>query len=107
MFDLDGPVQDVTDALGKLAALGSPNQIADHLAERGIGGMQYRTRQCPVARYVDATAGLQVNVINTVWSFPEVTHMASGYHPVPDVVTAFVRGFDNGDYPHLIQSATG
>jgi len=107
MFDLDSPVRDVTDALGKLAALGSPNQIADHLAERGIGGMQYRTRQCPVARYVDVATGWRVNVINTVWSFPEVTHMASGYRPVPAVVTAFVCGFDNGDYPHLIQPYTG
>lgn len=85
------------DAVGKLAAEGDADQIADYLFTHGHTGRVGESETCPVHRYLRAVTGRDVAVA------PGMLLPDNGpYVGMPEVVTEFVRRFDRGDYPDLI-----
>lgn len=90
--------EDITDALDKLAAHGTPRQIADYLFDEGHVGFRRVANACPVARYVRSVTGHCVDVGSSAWCGTLATSLDS---PVPPDIGAFIVGFDHGAYPEL------
>lgn len=99
----------LSGALDKLAALGSPDQIALFLAEQGIKGVQDEVSLCPVAKFVQREIECEV-WINPLTSGKAVGHAGFGDDPefgvsvnLPESVNAFAHAFDNSLYEYLIE----
>jgi hypothetical protein len=95
----------LTEAVEKLAALGSPQQIADFFQAEGIHGLVGHAHSCPVARYVQ-----QVTGAGRVWVSPSREHnggvggVGNRYSCyLPRAVNDFALAFDNEEYRGLIQ----
>jgi hypothetical protein len=82
------------DVIAKLATLGEPRQIADHLLAQGIRG-DHRTDTCPVARYVHQETGQRVSVGSPFWSAGDTLHR------IPGELARFVQAYDFGFFPEL------
>lgn len=91
--------QDVTDALDKLAAEGSPDGVALRLEAEQCAGHRSNVATCPVARYVRKATSVEVAVGMERWTTALGEPPASGV--VPAVVSVFVHRFDLGCYPAL------
>ena len=92
------------DALNKLAALGSPQQIADFFLDEGILGTVGHANSCPVAHYVQQFSGLEAT-----WISPSSDHIdgvagisGTEAYLMPRVVNDFALAFDNEEYKDLI-----
>jgi hypothetical protein len=90
-----------------LAHLGDTLAMVIHaLRSEGIKGKQHKCGECPVARYLLAKTGVPVKVgTNEVWHVQTGTKEAS--YRIGDIVSLpryFVRLFDDGAYPDLIDS---
>ena len=91
----------LADAVGKLEAMGSPDQIALELEGMGIRADRYESLSCAVSKYVNIVA-------------PDLDHVStarrvafSGFIDtvhLPTSVTAFIDNFDAGLYPNLVAS---
>jgi hypothetical protein len=102
----------VPEALDKLAALGSPRQIADFLVQRQIKAFPSKLDRCAIAEYVRAETEIEVNVFCGGGAGADVCRDIKGVvrhdmNPnvgdvLPDVLQDFARGFDRGAYPELI-----
>lgn len=100
---LRGSVRQHIDSLG-----GSPEAIADRLAEYGVKGVPGKATDCVLARYLHAVIGGvesvtriavyhgSVRVYRPGTMFPAVVRLARP-------VSAFIRGFDLGGYPSLVE----
>jgi hypothetical protein len=107
-----------TERIGKLEALGSPDQIADHLVELELQAVCCRPTECAIAMYLInelEAEGLEhlikyvvVNIgyNNDAWrpAFISVAGMYSQPIDAPNVAT-FARGFDRLHYPELVMRA--
>lgn len=87
----------VQDALDKLAAEGSPAQVAARLDMDCCVGVRSSFTTCPVAEWLLVTTGHRVYV-GPLWWFDDGTRFGG---PLPDVVARFVAGFDAEHYPLL------
>jgi hypothetical protein len=103
---LRGSVRQHIESLGN-----TPDEIAGRLAEFGVRGVPGKATDCAVARYLNAT------VVG-----PEPVSRLAVYHGsvriygpgtvIPAVVrlsrpmSAFIRGFDLGTYPELVEDVS-
>lgn len=95
MTETDRPTP--AEVLDKLAALGSPRQIADHLASLGVRGYRTVADLCPVSVHVTAQTGVRVDIRTTFCDLRKEQRTI----PLPDPVARFVSRFDVGDFPEL------
>lgn len=94
--------QDVTDALEKLAAEGSPEGVALRLEAERCAGARSEPSTCPVAQFVRKTTSVEVAVGMERWTTAlGQPPIAGGPKRLPPVVTLFIRRFDLGCYPAL------
>lgn len=96
----------VRRALKRLTRL-SPKGIAKLLAQEGIKGRPGWSHLCPVARFLSREAGCEV-LVDFVAGDELVAILDEGYNwplqiKVPDSVKEFVKRFDNGEFPELIE----
>ena len=85
----------------------SPDAVAGRLNEEGVRGLPGEVSECALARYLQAVVGTEMSVRRVVvkeWSvrvfrtgsrLPSVTLL-------PGPVARFIRAFDAGCYPELI-----
>lgn len=96
------PYNAVYEALRRLGS--SSDAIADSLAERGIRGQRMEERSCPLANYLLAECGVQVQIeVGSVQIDGVDGFMSTA---VCDGVEDFIKDFDDDEYPFLIQEAS-
>ena len=90
----------LSDGLAKLAAQGSPAQIAHYLQREGVTGFRGQAYQCPVAHYLGDQLGVPDAVLvvrgGTGVPLMGITMMT------PPEVTGFVEDFDGGQFNELL-----
>lgn len=104
----DKTLQEVVDFV---AAIGSPDKIAEYMREQGIKGRKMRSDSCIMARYLDKvydhdlqficafpTSGFSIlrngsDVMEETWGNP---------HNLAD----FMLEFDDGRYPELVEEGS-
>lgn len=97
-------VSDCLDQLGH-----SPEQVAVRLEMYGVQGVPGRADDCPMARYVKAVIGAEPTIgrIGVLEQRLRVTGRGLRLPfsvPLPPAVQAFVRDFDEGRYPTLVDA---
>lgn len=98
---------------GCLADLGdSPQVVATRLHGYGVTGLPGRADDCPMARYLRALIGSERSVgrIGVLEQRLRVTRR--GLHlpfsvALPPAIRSFVRSFDEGRYPELVDRHPG
>lgn len=108
MMNLD--TTQLAAAVAVLRALPDADAVADFLAERGFQGYAGNACNCPVSRFLLASApgpeGALISTYTTAfYMVPEVgtTWLEDASEPVclPGVVVDFIEAFDTGGYPGL------
>ncbi len=89
----------------------TPGGVADSLAASGVRGTPGDVTGCAIARYLQAVVGTEPSVSEVMVSEHKLRVTRKwGRFPVtvslPRAVTAFVREFDAGSYPQLVDPAT-
>lgn len=90
------------DSMGR-----SPGQVAGRLAAEGARGLPAEVSECVMARYLQAVIGAEMSVRKVVVKERSIRVFRTGYRlPVyltlPSAVSKFIRAFDAGCYPELI-----
>lgn len=90
----------------------TPADVARHLEDHGVSGLPGRAGDCAVARYLQVVIGSETTVKQVVVMERTVRVRRTGWRPtlvlrLPRAITAFVRSFDAGQYPTLIQARDG
>lgn len=93
----------IAEALGKLYALGSPDQMAVYLEAEQITGRPGMTYSCPVAKYLTRETG-QAMSAGAMYAFPS-TNTDHAMVKMPRMVREFIARFDARSYPRLIEEA--
>ncbi len=108
-MDIERVTEQVTKALSALPP--SARAIADFLTQHGYQGRLSETRDCPIARYLQAELtedNAQVSVGAAAWlvrnanARPGDPYLTSEKLP-PDVMK-FVQQFDCGEFPNLVDA---
>jgi hypothetical protein len=107
--------QTIPEALNKLVAQGSPDQIALFLEQQGIQAIPSCSDRCAIADYVVATTGITVGVTPSLTTTAidengeRVPHTLVGWvrartggFPLPEVLSDLAKKFDRREYPNLI-----
>lgn len=104
----------ISDVITELAKMETADQVADFLRRKGITGFPTWPDQCPVANLFHAA--LQdvdferrtppiAGVGELIWhDFADMVSPRCSVR-LPSAVVAFVREFDQGKYPDLIEGA--
>ena len=101
-ISLRSSVREHIDSLGN-----TPDAIADRLAGFGVKGIPGKATDCAIARYLHAVIGGEEPVDRLAVYHGSVRIYRSG-SLIPAVVrlrrpvSAFIRGFDLGNYPRLV-----
>lgn len=100
--DLRRSVRHRVEAMGS-----SPGDIAGSLAAEGARGIPAEVSECVLARYLQAVIGTEASVRRIVVKERSIRLFRTGCHlPVvvtlPLAVSKFIRAFDAGCYPELI-----
>ena len=87
----------------------SPGEIAGWLAADGVRGIPAEVSECVLARYLQAVIGTEVSVRRIVVKERSIRLYRAGCHfpavvALPLAVSRFIRAFDAGCYPELIDS---
>lgn len=97
---LDNPTNQSEDVLTALNIL-TPKEIARKFKSLGIKGKRHKTLECPVSNYLNRKTGNQHLVAGTYYQVWD----GERCHPsrmLPRQVEKFVKKFDKGKYPELI-----
>jgi hypothetical protein len=87
------------DPLVLLRGLGrTPDEVAASLLALDCRGVPARHRSCPVARYLQASGFNGAAVDNRRVEWDDVRRVI-----LPTAVSDFVRRFDQGEYPALVE----
>ncbi len=86
-----------------LATLGdTPVAVAETLRAKGIKGRPCESSRCPIANWlVTETGAVTVEVDSDIY-FRHAGAHGLWIDPTPDAVAEFIRRFDEGDFPDLI-----
>lgn len=87
----------------------SPEEIAALLREKGIHGRRNLAMSCPLANYLTVETDITpFSVIVGPYSIIGDTLSLEHYStPTPNSVAAFIKAFDSGKYPDLIEEEEG
>jgi hypothetical protein len=99
-YFLDDPTNQSEDVLTLLNIL-TPKEIAAKLKNLGYRGKRYSSLSCPLSSYLNAKTGNQHLVSRNyyrVWD-GEKAHPSRA---LPKQVKKFIKKFDKGKYPELI-----
>lgn len=97
----------VTTALGKLEACGSSRQIHDFFLEQKILGRRGRAYACPVAQYVNTALGVPDYQVTCADTAMVAVPLRAVRVQTPLAVGEFIREFDLGSYPDLVDPLFG
>jgi hypothetical protein len=95
-------LQEIRDRLDKLAVLESADAVAWELEAQGVTGVRSKNSACAIARYLGNTDALSLDDRVLVGAGHAAPWPANDVVPLPQVVKEFVKGFDLGAYPALI-----
>lgn len=90
------------ELLDKLATLGSADQIASFLEEQKIVGVPCRASGCAIANYLTRETGLMASVGESGGRLFEPGVKEQIQWDCNGPIGEFIRAFDNGQYPNLI-----
>lgn len=95
-------VRDHVRALGD-----SPSEVARRLGTHGVRGVPGQASECAIARYLQAVVGSESTVKKVVVMERTLRVRRTGWRPplvvrMPRGASAFVRAFDAGCYPELV-----
>lgn len=106
------------EALDKLVAHGSVEQIVEHLKQEQVVGWPERVNSCIIAQYVKASTLVdfvsvwpQRITVSLGYEGPEVStgevnwydkQGLGQYVNLPPVLSELARNFDKGEYPELV-----
>jgi hypothetical protein len=82
----------------KLQTQGSADDVALFLENEQVVGLAGQAFECPVARYINRETGRHVGV--------SAASIDNIFLEETSAVSRFVRAFDAGRYPELIEGAT-
>jgi hypothetical protein len=100
--DLRRAVKSLMDSLGP-----SPSEVASSLADAQVVGVPRHPTSCPIARYLSAVVGSEPSVLS-IWVYGSSARLDCGGRfrvvriRLPEPVSTFIRAFDSGCYPRLI-----
>jgi hypothetical protein len=103
-WDLRRAVKSLMKSLGP-----SPSEVASNLADAHVVGVPRHPASCAIARYLSAVVGSEPSV-RSVWVYGSSVRLECGSRllalriRLPEPVSAFIRAFDSGCYPRLIDS---
>lgn len=85
----------------------SPGEVAGRLAGEGVRGVPAEVSECVLARYLQAVIGAEMSVRRVVVKERSIRVFRPGYRlpvlvTIPLPVSKFIRAFDAGCYPELI-----
>ncbi|HET9075572.1 MAG TPA: hypothetical protein VFN68_01455 [Acidimicrobiales bacterium] len=85
----------------------SPGEVAGRLADEGVRGIPAEVSECVLARYLQAVIGAEMSVRRVVVKERSVRVYRAGNRlpalvAIPVPVSKFIRAFDAGCYPELI-----
>jgi hypothetical protein len=85
----------------------SPGRISDRLRAEGVKGVPGESRNCALARYLQAVIGAEQSVTSVSVFERSIRIRRPGFHPptfvtLPKAASAFIRDFDTGSFPELI-----
>lgn len=97
-------VRQLTASLGS-----SPATVAANLVDLDVHGYPHNSGECAIARYLRAVVGTDISVVDLAVSDRRVHVTRVGRHlpmtvRLPTPVTRFIRAFDGGCYPELIDT---
>lgn len=98
-------IEEIRDRLDKLNVLESADAIAWELEAQGITGVRSKASSCPVARYLGSPAHATFDDLDErvmVGATIAAPWPCKDTVPLSPVVAEFVKGFDLGVYPALI-----
>jgi hypothetical protein len=85
----------------------SPSEVASNLADAQVVGVPRHPTSCAMARYLSAVVGAEPSVVS-VWVYGSSARLDCGGRflavrvRLPEPVSTFIRAFDSGCYPRLI-----
>lgn len=85
------------EVIAKLGELDA-DDIARLFIDEDIVGEPGASDECPVARYVHRRTGALVSIHPALWCVDD-----GPWAELPENVRVFVKRFDSGAYPHLIE----
>lgn len=74
--------------------------ITDLIRRRKITGTQFGCSSCPIAVLIQNETNHRTSVPGLTYYFPQ--NMRTEEYPLPNHVTAWIRGFDGGLYQSLV-----
>lgn len=86
------------EVIARLGEL-TPDEIARLFADEDVVGLVCTSDECPVARYIWKVTGEYIQVGPSVWQELEF----AARQDLPRNVDEFVKRFDSGQYPYLIE----
>ena len=99
---------DSYEAFSKLDGL-EADDIARFLKDQGIVGVKGDPAACVISRYMVTMTGAQACVASpltiTVWEGPEYFDVVFA-SPASPAVAEFIRRFDDGAYPELVEEVS-
>ncbi len=96
----------ISERLDELDKLGSPEAIARYLASESITGLMREPRACPISRYLQKVTTkfiIGVTYTDALWSKGDDPSSDVTATHLPTNVRMFVRWFDHGLHPELIE----
>lgn len=113
LLDVPDGIPTIKECLDRLAALGTADKIADLLAESNIKGYQGNGFECAIARYIkrEVSPGPEEHIGVGGMGVREIRELGDGFcqetlHRNPSAVSEFIRNFDDGRYPGLVEVPT-
>lgn len=113
LLDVPDGIPTIQECLDRLAALGTADKIAELLAESNIKGYQGNGFECAIARYIkrEVSPGPREHIGVGGNGVREIRELGDGYcretlHRNPSAVSEFIRNFDDGRYPGLVEVPT-
>lgn len=94
-----------------LGSLGStPEAVAGALTDHGVRGVPGNVYECALARYLQVVVGSEASVYRTAVVYGGVYVCRSErslpmFVSLPKAMTRFMRSFDDGQYPVLVDTA--
>ncbi len=86
---------------------GSPEAVARRLNDEGVKGLPGQVSECALARYLQAVIGSEMSIRRVVvkeWTVRvfRIGHRLPSVTRLPGPAARFIRAFDAGCYPELI-----